>query len=942
MSQENVKKDILNLAGEIHPKLRAMLEAGGLRFVEEQTENLAFIFLRDKKSEWKELDEKFHVLTKNIAVISFSPVSEKEEFWKYNGRAILNEQTLDDELLSKVVQRLFVLDSAVNVEYAYDKLLNKIHTFKLMTHLSLGTYLDSVASTAFELDFDVINLRSFYVNSLSYITYLQKAGIVHYPIDVQYGYSDSCFVLQYVVSAGPMYSEYLAQALAQEDAKNPLKSLLTWCEKQCDFFDIYQLENSEKLVLSGLWLKDRNLSFPSFFTNNIPSFYGERRRLTSVAQEPVYNTESVSNSSLGALQVKPLPGLGLTPMSPSFENHPETFKELIKHLALKKRNVEGDDSFAVSLENLDEHLQDYESAEVLKQLNELDKKILVSAWQDVQENKVLGVDQVLENIEKIDFYEEEEEGSTLIKGGQEEAEGSQLVRGSAQEKEAMTIIKGSRPDSDSKNHITIVKGDSHTDSKKGLFNLSKVLPNQVSDKIDKNKWRQVRGELARDLRELRNEGKDFKEIEQAFIEKVSTDIGMPQEEARLFVQGILGQMNAEASSVEVNKKLLEAKEQLNKEKAHVEVVKKETARHYGDEVKKRDQQIMKMKRIIDVMKKELDSAKKSLQSSKGNGGVAATENLKDQNAKISEDKMLLTEERHSLELNVRTLEAELNLKNKELAKRESQIQNLRDAQQKMSDRHETIIKEYQTRIQELNAAQTQSLAAKELEELHQLRQENQTMSSMLELSSKKITNLSETYDRLKKHGDDKIAGQIKNLTESKVELTAQLRQAQERELRAEGRCRSLESSVEKLQHEIDKLRESQVSQEPQGDQEKILRELKADDLNQKQMLKQSELNAKKLEQKIKFLTEQLAQAQKAASMSHKGSNGAESTKASDAKVKQLEMNLEKANISSSKIKDELAEKKKENLKLKTDLQTLQNQLQEAQRKIGVLDKKKAA
>ena len=59
-------------------------------------------------------------------------------------------------------------------------------------------------------------------------------------------------------------------------------------------------------------------------------------------------------------------------------------------------------------------------------------------------------------------------------------------------------------------------------------------------------------------------------------------------------------------------------------------------------------------------------------------------------------------------------------------------------------------------------------------------------------------------------------------------------------------------------------------------------------------------------------------------------------------LKQLEMALEKSNISSNKMKDELAEKKKENLKLKTDLQTLQNQLQETQRKMGVLEKKRAA
>ncbi len=194
MTQENVKKDILNLVGELHPKFKLMLEEGGFNVVSEMTEAVSFMIVSDEEMVWEELDKKYGILKNEIKVVSLAPVKNKAEFWKFNGRAVLDIKSLDDELLCKVVQRLFYVSSAVNVEYAYDTLLKKVYSFKLMTHLSLGAYLDAVASKAYENDFDIVNLRSFYVNALSFLSYLEKAKILHYPIDVQYGYSENSFV----------------------------------------------------------------------------------------------------------------------------------------------------------------------------------------------------------------------------------------------------------------------------------------------------------------------------------------------------------------------------------------------------------------------------------------------------------------------------------------------------------------------------------------------------------------------------------------------------------------------------------------------------------------------------------------------------------------------------------------------------------------------------
>ncbi len=941
MTQENVKKDILNLVGELHPKFKLMLEEGGFNVVSEMTEAVSFMIVSDEEMVWEELDKKYGILKNEIKVVSLAPVKNKAEFWKFNGRAVLDIKSLDDELLCKVVQRLFYVSSAVNVEYAYDTLLKKVYSFKLMTHLSLGAYLDAVASKAYENDFDIVNLRSFYVNALSFLSYLEKAKILHYPIDVQYGYSENSFVLQFSSNAAPMYSEYLAQAFQNPEKKNPLKSLLSSCEGESDFLDIYELKSSGKLVLSGLWNRNLNKDFTSLFTNNIPSFHSEKRQWAQSIPPVEHVPGGVNNSSFGELQNKDLPGEGLKGLAPYFANRPDVLNQLLAHLN-KKMQGEGGSAELLTMENLDQYLQDFDEAEVLKQLNELDKGLLVSTWQNVKKDKMLGVDQTLENLENWDFSEESDESATQVKGSQAEKEASEIIRGGPQEKEEMTIIHGSKTREDNK--ITIVRGGSSQDDTKGQFNIVKAIPKEVTDKIDKEKWRQIRGELGQMLRVLRNEGKTFEVIEAAFVDRVSSDLGIYKEEARIFVQGILGQMQAEAGHKEMQKKLIDAKDQLHKDKGQVEAAKNEIIKKYSDEVKKRDQQLIKMKRIMDAMKRELDNTKKNLEIVQAKGQGAGAEDLKDENAKISEDKMLLTEERRSLELTAKSLETELQLKNKELAKREAQIQSLKEAQQKLLEKNDITVKEYQNRIQEISEAQTHSLAAHEQEELQKLRVENQNLSSIVELSNKKITNLSETYEKLKKHGDDKLAGQLKLLTESKMELTTQLRQTQDREQKAEARCRTLEASLDRLQHEFDKVKLSQAGQVANGnsDQDKMIKELKAEDVAQKQLIKQADINVKKFELKVKLLTEQLAQAQKSAGTSAKGSSNADHNKAAEAKVKQLEVALEKANIASSKMKDELADKKKEAIKLKTDLQTIQNQLQEAQRKIGVLEKKKAA
>jgi len=812
MTEKNVKKDILNLAGEISSSLLELLQKGEFNLCTELSENVSFILVNDWKEGWTDFANRYQPLEKNIVVVSLSAVLDKAGFFAINGKAVLDQTVLSDSLIFKVVQRLFFVTSSVNIDYAYDQLLKKVYAVKVMGQLTSGYYLDGVSACALEQDFDVISLRSFYVSAVSYFSYLEKAKIAHFPIDVQYGYSENCFVLQFILSVGNIYSEYLLAAMKDPNIKHPLKSLLTLCEQQADFVDIYELKQTNKLIFSGLWTKNKVATFHSVFINNLVMFSAANFLGSRVDYLAVGIKKNISN-----VENKKLPGDGITPLLPHFEEDRMVFLKIMTHLQWLKESANEMSSIPLTLENLEQRLQTFEDQDLLGRFNALDKGIILEAWNKIESDGFKNFDVIVERIENWKFAQNKDESSHVVSGSVE-----------------------------SDDSIQVVSGQFEIDQTK-----IKVL--KISDKLDKDKWRAFRGELAIFLRSLRNKVKKYGDVESSFIQKISGEFGLSEDDSKLFINELKNEVHPEAGVREIEKMMLELKEKVEKEKNKIS----EAPSNGSEEIKNKNLQIIKLKRIVEIIKKELDETKKMLEFYRGDNSGASGDSIS-LIAKVADEKAKLQD-------SIGKLEADLQSK-------DLQISSFKDSLQVLNEKYESLLKDHPNQKSESGP-----IGVDEHEELLKLRAENQTLTSIVEMSNKKITTLSENYDKLKK----------------------------------------------------------QYSSE----NEKIIKDLKQEDAEQKQLLKQSEKTIKSLEQKVKVISEQLVASQKGGA--GKGGSSAE-FKAADNKVKQLEVLLEKNLIATNKMKDELVEKKKENLKLKTELQTLQNQHQETQRKMGVLEKKRAA
>lgn len=1047
MSEQNVKKDILNLAGDLSEPLKEIFIKGNFNVCTEYTENTSFIIVKDWKESWDNFGKKYKTVESGIIVVSLSYVLDKAGFFAVNGRAVFDSQVLDDSLLSKVVQRLFVVDSAVNVEYAYDQLLQKIFSFKLTGHLSIGHYLDTVAACAVGQDFNIVHLQAFYVNALSYLTYLQRAKICFNPIDVQYGYSETGFVLQFVVSVDSMYSDYLLASMKESDSKNPVKSLLTWCEQQADFFDIYQLKNAGKLVISGLWSKKVDVKFHSLLINNISMYSPGSQRGHSVQ----YVSGGVAPDSF-VLEVKKLPGEGITSLSWYFAKHPEDFALILHYLGVRKS--ENPDLHLDTIDQLDKCLRNYSDQQAIEHLTDYDKKLLLDSFNQVDQKKKV-FDQVVEEVQTLAFRVEadsvsrvkggngeeelltklggnfsekeektkltggfsEEEEITKLSGGFSEEERITRLNGGSLENETVTVFSGGGHAT--KEHTKIFHGNANeddTDKTSGdIFGSEKIIkrhdgslkneasihfredlsededirrlsggitehetvtkisrgPSNEEDEVtqftnasfENNEVVKIHGKSYKkgegtDFNTSSNENKDFTKFsrdsnEKEEVTKISSTSGEDVDSIKIHssfdgnknIRRLKGELQEDEESTVLSgnhsKKFQESNQNaFLKGKPLEDSIKYAFKSQQNDtprknELKRPDQQLIKIKNIVNAMKKELDATKRKL---------AFYQKRNETSSNGSEELVPEMQESKASDWTSKSLENEIIIKNKEIAKRDTQILLLKENQQKAAERHEIMLKEYQNRIQEISSAHADSPIVQEHEELQKLRTENQTMSSMIEMGNKKIKVLSEGYDRIKKQSEEKLANQLKIFGTNKNEMILQLKQAQEKGIQAEGKCRSLEFNLEKLQSEYDKLKLEHEKNQINGsdfDSEKVIKELRLEDANQKQQLKQSERTIKALEQKLKFLTEQVASAQKNGNGNKAHATG-DMNKAAELKIKQLEASIEKNTSAANKIKEELAEKKKENLKLKTDLQLTQNQLQEAQRRIGVLDKKRAA
>ena len=429
------KKIILNLAGIIADNLKKVFDSFNCNLVTEvATEaNIDFILVRDVASGYEGIANKYQTIKKNIPMISLKEVLNKDEFIKCNGRGWINEKMLLTDQFLETFDRFFNKTSSLHLEDIYSNLQYKSEVIKLTGHMNIGHYMDIISSEAMIKGHNVINIRKYFLNATTYLSYLRSADIGRYPIDIDYMIKNDRMDLQMYCSVDNFYLEYVQSAMRNPDRLNPLRGALADCFYHTDFLDVYYLSKSAKVVLSASFLKDEMLDkkegyFTSMLLNEIDSF----SQFQLKEKERLINLKIQKDEILeyGQLENEKLPGEGIEVYAQKrLRDEQQLFEKVIAYVD-QARTQEENPKSEVELDCFDiqNYLQNYMPLEEIDFLNIYDYEDILGALingidfvlNEKQHYSIKGTDHIKDEFTRISGTKEQKEGMYIIKGSKQE------------------------------------------------------------------------------------------------------------------------------------------------------------------------------------------------------------------------------------------------------------------------------------------------------------------------------------------------------------------------------------------------------------------------------------------------------------------------------------------------------------------------------------------
>jgi hypothetical protein len=411
----------------------------------------------------------FDTVSKNIALLSISPVPHYDSFVLSNGRLIIDQQWLKDKLAQSSLEKFFLGQASVYLDENFSELKDAV-SFKVTNHLRMGADLDRLCSYVHQFDGAVVNVRTFMDHALYYLVYLKQAGISGLPFEVDYARSDKELVVQIHVSVRNFVAEYMLDSFGQPNGHDPLRYLLNICALSSDLFEIQYIENAAKLVLCGMWQikkSERTIHFPNLMLNRIFT----TSQIEKMLQEKItYFSEMATPAE--ELEKKPLPGHLLEMVMPEashggyLKDHPDLAKVLVAYV-IDHWDQEHPDKDVNSIEedSLVRYLKDYSNQEEIAKLIDVDINFLLErvkkhnvakAYEEeierVRDN--LKEDEVFQKVLEDSFAEkiaekvagslEKQDLAQLIEGGLEEPDVPVAVKGGEDEEDVAIIVKGSK------------------------------------------------------------------------------------------------------------------------------------------------------------------------------------------------------------------------------------------------------------------------------------------------------------------------------------------------------------------------------------------------------------------------------------------------------------------------------------------------------------------
>ncbi len=938
------KRVVLNLAGELSEELVTLLEQADFSIVDsegiKEENELAYVFIKNHMGTFSKYNDSYDTLTKNIPIIALSDVSNKIDFLGYNGRGIINESFLKARAPQEIVKRLLSKKSSLKIENAYENIFQSLKTIKISSHETIGHYADLLAGDAEKKGFDTIAIRNYFVSTISYLAYLKRFKLLDLPYEVEYGESDDEFVVQIFAKATNFVYEYVNNSFENGNSAEAHKFLLKICAAVTNVFDIYFLKSSSKLVLTGVWLDRKYVKtanyYPMFTINNIESFSQIKKEWEEIKVSPQVAVDVLRTNLEEKMSEDEIPKGNLDFLlneSLWLAGYPVLLKKIVDYiLEFRKRESYPKEINALSVKDIGNYLLDYPQTKIIKKLSMGDKEFILKAIvdpeiiknieaslakttdeiekdEDVRQGYIDTMIESLQNIDADTVNEIIQSGKTVVRGGANSNDGSNdIIR-----------VSGNFDSMDDANAVTWVREKKHENEKEVVFLSDKG--HEVNEKIWNEKRDLLMQEAEKQIRRIKANGGTVSDIQNDLITLFANTLAINNEDANLLVNGVLDN----AKSLFANSKMFEDLQKIVK--TYSEEI---NELRLKEEILRKNKQIDDLAKIVDASRVEINSLKLSNQMMK-----------KIENGSLT----------------VGNLREEIEHANKKIHSRGLVIERLKSSSRQDSLTYEIEINNLKDKISSLIKNKTVQGDRTTEFEFQKLKEENRSYSGMMEVSNKRIVQMSEHIEELKKQAGTANHGEFLKIKESYAIAIEQLENQKNENEKLRDKFKKIEEKFSLLKEKITSEEgpknfnnnglsiSKNIDNESNSDSTQSLTIARLEEANSfvNQRLKESSQKIKELSQKIVSL-----EANKGGGSGFAGTSDSSSSdlsgggsgkdkeapnKAVDYRIKQLEILNEKLVRSAAKTQADLMASKKEVMTLRAENGLHKNNLQAAEKKL---------
>ncbi|MBC7713948.1 MAG: hypothetical protein H7177_11455 [Rhizobacter sp.] len=410
---------------------------------------------------------------------------------------------------------------------------------------------------------------------------------------------------------------------------------------------------------------------------------------------------------------------------------------------------------------------------------------------------------------------------------------------------------------------------------------------------DDGKWEVKKGQINEKIQDevmrISSEGRNV--VEDDIIRVVAKELDAEEKDIKVVVSGIV----EEAVSAELVKK----------QKLEDAFALKILSNQPADQVREKlESQITRMKKIMETLKKELVKLQNEKVERDSAGDPSAVVN----NSESLQLKTALT----------RTMDA--------LKAKEKLIEKTKTDFELLSKNKDLKIEALTSKVEAMKTEFARSREFANEEKLQQLEVENKSLIQRLDLANKKVNIINENIENRDNEALEKREKEVESLRSNMQMAQSVIERFKQDKLEMESRYNEEKEISRKLKEDKGP---SGVTKEELLEKEAIINILGTEKKVAEEKLRAQGIELKKLEQKLKFSTSQLEIASKRKVAPTPGQ------KSPEALTKELELARTRLN----EVAAEIAEKRKEAVKLKQENSMMSSKIAELEKKLGIADKK---